>query len=106
MRCSQSCKVHLIMPGTCEVAMDGPGHSLKPWSWPHFADLSHTQLPGPCLQVSAGRAEARRLALQLATKDRKLVALRDAIHALEGRLMEALKRTGDRCAGLMGVRAL
>eukprot|EP00891_Asterochloris_glomerata_P006915 jgi/Astpho2/6915/Aster-01782 len=47
-------------------------------------------------EISAARAEARRLALQLATKDRKLVALRDAIHALEGRLMEALKRTGDR----------
>ena len=93
--------------GACDSALDGPRHSLWPRSWPLFADCLHThRLHGACLQVSAGRAEARRLALQLATKDRKLVALRDAIHALEGRLMEALKRTGDRCAGLMRVRAM
>ena len=84
----------------------GQGTACAPGAGPTFADRSHARLPGPCLQVSAGRAEARRLALQLATKDRKLVALRDAIHALEGRLMEALKQTDDRYAGPVRVRAL
>lgn len=37
----------------------------------------------------------RRLAVQLATKDKKLGQLRDAIKELESKLIEAMKRNSD-----------
>ncbi|KAK9830546.1 hypothetical protein WJX72_012389 [[Myrmecia] bisecta] len=46
-------------------------------------------------QAKASRNAERRLALQLATKDRKLSQLRDAIKELEAKLIHAMQRNSD-----------